>query len=145
MEIYQLKSFLEIAKVQNLTRAAENLHISQSALSSQIKMLEEEFGVSLGPVEAKRLQIGEALSREYAKSVEELHTKSAAKHARPPTSIRKLLLRLEMAVVWVPAYVVPLHHESGIPKTDVEPVYCSNCGAKNLPNNNFCPECGTKL
>ncbi|WP_026734694.1 biosynthetic-type acetolactate synthase large subunit [Fischerella sp. PCC 9605] len=32
-----------------------------------------------------------------------------------------------------------------LPKTDVEPVYCSNCGAKNLPNNNFCPECGTKL
>ncbi len=32
-----------------------------------------------------------------------------------------------------------------LPKTDVEPVYCSNCGAKNPPNNNFCPECGTKL
>ncbi|MDM9385004.1 biosynthetic-type acetolactate synthase large subunit [Chlorogloeopsis sp. ULAP01] len=31
------------------------------------------------------------------------------------------------------------------PKTDVEPVYCGNCGAKNAPNNNFCPECGTKL
>ncbi|MFQ4142185.1 biosynthetic-type acetolactate synthase large subunit [Chlorogloeopsis sp. ULAP02] len=31
------------------------------------------------------------------------------------------------------------------PKTDVEPVYCGNCGAKNAHNNNFCPECGTKL
>ena len=30
-------------------------------------------------------------------------------------------------------------------KASIEPVYCSNCGAKNLPNNNFCPECGTKL
>jgi len=26
----------------------------------------------------------------------------------------------------------------------VEPVYCSSCGAKNV-GNNFCPECGTKL
>jgi len=27
----------------------------------------------------------------------------------------------------------------------VEPVYCSSCGAKNLGEYNFCPECGTKL
>ncbi|AFY67694.1 biosynthetic-type acetolactate synthase large subunit [Geitlerinema sp. PCC 7407] len=26
-----------------------------------------------------------------------------------------------------------------------ELVYCSNCGAKNISSNNFCPECGTKL
>jgi acetolactate synthase I/II/III large subunit len=30
-------------------------------------------------------------------------------------------------------------------KASLEPIYCSNCGAKNQPNNNFCPECGTKL
>jgi DNA-binding transcriptional LysR family regulator len=47
MELYQLKSFLIIAREQNLTRAAEALHLSQSALSSQIKLLEEEFEVSL--------------------------------------------------------------------------------------------------
>ena len=26
-----------------------------------------------------------------------------------------------------------------------ELVYCSNCGAKNIESNNFCPECGTKI
>ena len=26
-----------------------------------------------------------------------------------------------------------------------ELVYCSNCGAKNIASNNFCPECGTKI
>jgi len=31
------------------------------------------------------------------------------------------------------------------PKAIQEPVYCSNCGAKNAAANNFCPECGTKL
>lgn len=31
------------------------------------------------------------------------------------------------------------------PKTIDEPIYCGNCGAKNSPHNNFCPECGTKL
>ncbi len=32
-----------------------------------------------------------------------------------------------------------------LPKVVDEAVFCSNCGAKNMSNNNFCPECGTKL
>nr|WP_144416070.1 biosynthetic-type acetolactate synthase large subunit [Calothrix sp. 336/3] len=32
-----------------------------------------------------------------------------------------------------------------LPKVAIEPIYCGNCGAKNEPGNNFCPECGTKL
>lgn len=47
MELYQLKSFLTIAHEKNLTRAAASLHLSQSALSNQIKLLEEELGVHL--------------------------------------------------------------------------------------------------
>ncbi|QLE57375.1 biosynthetic-type acetolactate synthase large subunit [Nostoc sp. TCL26-01] len=31
------------------------------------------------------------------------------------------------------------------PKTNIEPVYCSDCGTVNAPNHNFCSECGTKL
>jgi len=31
------------------------------------------------------------------------------------------------------------------PEPTVESIVCSNCGAQNLPHNNFCPECGTKL
>jgi acetolactate synthase I/II/III large subunit len=31
------------------------------------------------------------------------------------------------------------------PKAAAEPVYCSNCNAKNAPTHNFCAECGTKL
>ncbi|AFZ02219.1 acetolactate synthase, large subunit [Calothrix sp. PCC 6303] len=32
-----------------------------------------------------------------------------------------------------------------MPKPGDEPIFCSNCGAKNTALNNFCPECGTKL
>ncbi|MEH2200172.1 biosynthetic-type acetolactate synthase large subunit [Nostoc sp.] len=32
-----------------------------------------------------------------------------------------------------------------VPKAATEPVYCSNCNAKNAPTHNFCAECGTKL
>ena len=31
------------------------------------------------------------------------------------------------------------------PKSGIEAVYCSDCGAKNAPTHNFCAECGTKL
>jgi acetolactate synthase-1/2/3 large subunit len=38
----------------------------------------------------------------------------------------------------------------GLPERDklekaTQLVYCSNCGAKNIGSNNFCPECGTKI
>lgn len=47
MQLTQLRSFVTIAREQNLTRAAEILHLSQSAISSQLKGLEERLGVSL--------------------------------------------------------------------------------------------------
>lgn len=47
MEIRTLKYFLEIAKEQSITKASYNLHISQPALSNQMRELEEELGVSL--------------------------------------------------------------------------------------------------
>lgn len=47
MEMRVLRYFLEIARAGNMTRAAETLHVSQSALSKQIKELEQELGKKL--------------------------------------------------------------------------------------------------
>jgi len=47
MEIWQLRTFCEIAATLNFTKASEKLHLTQSAVSHQIKALEEELGVSL--------------------------------------------------------------------------------------------------
>lgn len=47
MEFYLLKAFVAVAGTGHLTRAAERLHVSQPAVSGQIKALEDEFGVRL--------------------------------------------------------------------------------------------------
>jgi DNA-binding transcriptional LysR family regulator len=47
MELYQLRSFTTVAELGHLTRAAERLHVSQPALSAQIRSLEEALGVTL--------------------------------------------------------------------------------------------------
>lgn len=47
MELYQLRSFVTVAALGHVTRAAERLHVSQPAVSAQLKALEDELGVSL--------------------------------------------------------------------------------------------------
>jgi LysR family transcriptional regulator, nitrogen assimilation regulatory protein len=47
MDLKQLHSLLAIAETGSVTRAAEILHIVQPAVSRQVKLLEEELGVTL--------------------------------------------------------------------------------------------------
>lgn len=47
MNIRVLRYFLVICQEQNITHAAQQLHLSQPSLSKQIKDLEEELGVTL--------------------------------------------------------------------------------------------------
>lgn len=47
MELYQLRSFITVARQGHLTRAASQLNVSQPAVSAHIKALEEEFGLAL--------------------------------------------------------------------------------------------------
>nr|WP_295778416.1 LysR family transcriptional regulator [Rhodoferax sp.] len=47
MEIYQIRTFLAVARMGHLTRAADQLHLTQPAVSKQVKALEHALGVLL--------------------------------------------------------------------------------------------------
>jgi DNA-binding transcriptional LysR family regulator len=47
LELRQLKLFIEVVRQKSITKAAENMHISQPAISKTIMSLEEELGMTL--------------------------------------------------------------------------------------------------
>jgi len=47
MDLTQLRAFIAVAHEGNLTRAAEKLHLTQPAVSLQIKALQESLGIGL--------------------------------------------------------------------------------------------------
>jgi len=71
INFHHLRYFHAIAKEGSLTRAAKLLHLSQSALSVQLKRLEESLGMPLFNREHKSLVLTEAgrLALEHAESI----------------------------------------------------------------------------
>jgi DNA-binding transcriptional LysR family regulator len=60
MDIRQLTYFLAIAEEGSISKAAERLHLAQPPLSQQLKLLENELGVTLIKRNTRKLQITDA-------------------------------------------------------------------------------------
>ena len=71
LNFHHLRYFWAVAKEGNLTRAAGQLHVSQSALSAQIKQLETELGQKLFLRTGRTLTLTEAgqLAFTYAETI----------------------------------------------------------------------------
>jgi DNA-binding transcriptional LysR family regulator len=131
MELYQLRSFAAVAATGHLTRAAEKLHVSQPALSAQIKALEDELGVLLferGPTGMTLTAAGKRLLPEaesVVNAAQSLRSQAralqgeTAGHLTVGTVSDPEFLRLPMvlsrALEKYPLLEIELHHEiSGV-------------------------------
>lgn len=71
LNFHHLHYFWAVAKEGSLTRAAGRLHVSQSALSTQVRQLERQIGQSLFVRQARSMQLTEAgrLALAYAETI----------------------------------------------------------------------------
>ena len=74
MELRQLEYFIAVASEMNFSRAAQRVHVVQSALSTSVSKLEKELGVELFDRSRQQIKITPAgeLFREHARRV--IHT-----------------------------------------------------------------------
>jgi DNA-binding transcriptional LysR family regulator len=75
MDTDQLENFLILAQTGNMTKAAARVHLSQPALSGQVKRLEQELGATLFHRQGRGLaltQAGETFRRSAADALAQL-------------------------------------------------------------------------
>jgi DNA-binding transcriptional LysR family regulator len=71
LTLRQLRAFAAVAETGSFTAAAQQLHLTQSALSVLVRELEREMGVQLLDRHTRRVQLTEA-GREFLPSVHRL-------------------------------------------------------------------------
>src|SRR5215475_10552819 len=78
MDLDNLRTFMEVAKLGNFSRAAEKVLRSQPAVSAQIRQLEQEYGHRLFDRNAKSVRLTPAgeVVLEYARQLLALQTQS---------------------------------------------------------------------
>ena len=109
MEIRQLRAFVAIAETRTFTAAAQRVHVTQAAISMQIRQLENEVGLPLFIRTPRRVVLTEAgehlleraqlILREHDAALAELAELAGAEHGR---------LRLGSASGMVSAETLPL-------------------------------------
>jgi DNA-binding transcriptional LysR family regulator len=127
MELYQLRSFVAVAELGHLTRAAERLHISQPAVSAHVKALEEALGLELFERRSNGMQLTAAGRRLIGQAQALLDAAQALRNearaikgevggvARVGTLSDPAFIRvaelMNAAVLRYPAIEIQLHHE----------------------------------
>jgi DNA-binding transcriptional LysR family regulator len=109
-----LKTFLEVHKTRHFGRAAENLYITQAAVSARIKQLEETFGATLFIRKRNNIQLSSEGERLVPHAQTMLLALSRARQdvAAPHAGSRRLQIGVRTGV-WGDALQQKLHQLQG--------------------------------
>tara|TARA_B110000503_G_C7103003_1_gene394670 strand:+ start:6 stop:929 length:924 start_codon:yes stop_codon:yes gene_type:complete len=102
----QLHIFLKIVQTQSVTRASEELHLTQPAVSIQLKNFQEQFEIPLTEVIGRRIYITD-FGKEIAEAAEKIINQVYALNYKTLAFKGKLTGRLKISVVSTGKYILP--------------------------------------
>ncbi|MCG9911358.1 MAG: LysR family transcriptional regulator [Flavobacteriales bacterium] len=106
--INQLRIFLKVAECQSITKAADELHLTQPAVSIQLKNFQNQFDVPLTEVINKRIFITD-FGKEMAKTAEQVLHDLAELNVKASSFKGLLTGKLKISVVSTGKYIIPYY------------------------------------
>ena len=104
--LHQLRIFQKVAEYQSITKASEALHLTQPAVSIQLKNFQDQFPIALTEVVGRRLFLTE-FGKEIAITAERILDEVNSINYRTMEFGGNLAGRLKIAVVSTGKYVMP--------------------------------------
>lgn len=104
--IHQLQIFLKIVQTQSVTKASEELHLTQPAVSIQLKNFQSQFEIPLTEVVGRKIYITD-FGREIAEAAEKIIDLVYAINFKTMAYKGQLTGRLKISVVSTGKYVMP--------------------------------------
>lgn len=104
--LHQLLVFLKITQAQSITKAAEELHLTQPAVSIQLKNLQDQFDIPLTEVIGRKIFITD-FGKEIAVAAEKILNEVHAINYKTLAYKGQLIGRLKITVVSTGKYVMP--------------------------------------
>ncbi|MBN8578823.1 MAG: LysR family transcriptional regulator [Cytophagales bacterium] len=104
--LHQLQVFLQVAQHQSITKASEKLHLTQPAVSIQLKNFQDQFSIPLTEVVGRKLFITE-FGQEIAAAADRILQEVQAIDYKTTAFYGKLSGRLKVSVVSTGKYVIP--------------------------------------
>lgn len=102
----QLRIFVEVVRKESITKAAEALHLTQPAVSIQLKNFQHQFDIPLTELINKKLYITD-FGREIAVAAENLLNEAYAISYRTMAYKGKMAGRLRISAASTGKYVIP--------------------------------------
>ena len=102
----QLRIFYKIAQNQSITKAAEELHLTQPAVSIQLKNFQDQFSIPLTEVVGRRLYVTD-FGKEIAEAAEQIIHQVQAINYKTHAFAGQIAGRLTISTVSTAKYVMP--------------------------------------